>query len=769
MPRLAAIPFALLLAAGCTTGLKSKLCGAPGQPCCAEQLCDDGARCSPSAVCEACGAKDQACCPQDACQAGLTCQAHLCSEAITCPDPCTLGALRCTAMNGVEACQQGGVCPAWKSLVATCPTGTVCEGDDAGIANCADRCLTTCAPASMLCTVNGLTRCVQGAGEVCPSLQAAQDDPDAPACAGGAIAGTDVIWESPLPFRAPLISIQGELTGSYWLLDSYGNIVHDDLGSWLYELRAPTGGVPLAIASCGLGSRLYAVGQSGRAWKRNGVDQSWSIEATGTTSALRAAVCDSNLTVYAAGDSSKLFIRKSGVWSSVDTGIAGPYSGIGFLYSLGKAWLVGPAGKVTRCDGLDTGVISCHADNPPGVTADLLAAWGDENTGKVYVVGAGGKILERGAVWLDQSIAGVTTPFTTIHGLMSSGATPPIVVIGGVDGTVAMLQSSGRFQAFTPGAGAVGAVHAFDSTHLLVGTMDGLLLGASSNRPTTWLPRGGQGPITTRLTGITGTGQGRLFAVGELGARYRRENEAWVPDLSGVATTARLNDVTAPWAGELYAVGASGLVLARRFGTWNDDSPGLTTEPLWALAHDSSRLVAVGGAGTWLEKVGSTGAWTRLPQAALSGALFAVAVLTDARGAATEIAAGGTDCQVLSKKGATFTTAALPGCTSAITALTFTPSGELFVGDQDGFVYRRTAGGFQQEFLGLSGGESVLGLTWSGGAVWAFAPMGQLFRRTTGWQPWGERLTNQDLADGFNDPDLGLFLVGQGGLVWHKP
>ena len=109
--------------------------------------------------------------------------------------------------------------------------------------------------------------------------------------------------------------------------------------------------------------------------------------------------------------------------------------------------------------------------------------------------------------------------------------------------------------------------------------------GLFSSAP--FVARGGRKPVSAHLNAVTSVGQGRLFAVGDGGARVRRQNNTWSVDALGAATTASLHGIAARSPGELYAVGDQGTVLVRRWGTWVAEAQGLSTESLRAVVLDT--------------------------------------------------------------------------------------------------------------------------------------------------------------------------------------
>lgn len=764
--RRAASVLAVLLAA-CSGGLRTKLCGAVDQPCCTElPACDDGARCNAGGACEACGASGQGCCADNACGAGLTCTGAVCAEPLVCTTQCTLGTTRCSTSGGVDSCGADGTCPVWRAVVATCPTGTVCTGGD-----CVEQCPTACVPDTLQCTVQGLQRCVQPTGQPCPSLMAAADS-DPPSCMPGAPVGADLVWESPTPFRAPLAGIAGDLASSYWLLDGLGNIVHSGPAGWEYEVRGVPGKRALAIASCGLGSRLVAAGEGGTVYRRG--YGGWTEENVGAAVRLEAVVCDSNQTALATGGDGRLYRTGTPGWSSYPTGSSGPFHGLGYDFSTQQAFLVGNGGAVARCTGLGLASPSCAAD-PSGSTADLAAAWGDPFNGQVFAVGANGTVLRRGtnSAWAALDTGGATEALGAVSGYLEPSTNTTVAVAAGAGGAYLARPFGLSFYKNVVAAETLSGVMAIDKANVFLTSREGTLWYTNQVSPlptTPFTALGGQRPISATLTAATGLGLGKVFAVGEGGGRYRRVNGGWLPDTGGLAVAQALTGVAAVSAGEVYAVGLAGRLLVRRYGAWSDDAPGLTAADLQAVATDTQRAIAVGASGTWLEKA-RAGLWQPVAQPATTRGLFALALNRDATGAAVEAIAVGEDCTVVSKVGATFSLVPVAQCPAGTTlrAAAFTAAGELYLGGTQGVILKRTASGFVREYLDAVTQETVRGLTAQGSSVWAMTERGGLFRRTTAWAAFLPELTTADLLAGWNDKDEGLFVVGGQGLVWRKP
>ncbi|GMU62294.1 MAG: hypothetical protein AMXMBFR34_40570 [Myxococcaceae bacterium] len=790
----AAAGVVLLQACG---GLSSQLCGAVGEPCCEAQACNSGGRCGAANTCEACGGasqrcclagpacagqanclgdvclpcggKGQSCCEGDVCDGALTCTAGSCAEATSCTNPCDVGTSRC-ASGGIETCVAAGACPAWRTTVSQCPGGTSClvTGD---VADCVEACPGACTPDAVLCTVEGLKRCVVSGGG-CPSLVTEPDDPGRPQCVTGGVVGTELVWESPTPLNTPLAAVAGDLAGSYWVLDALGNVVHNALGSWEYEVRAAPGKRALALTSCNLGSRLVAGGEGGTIYRRG--FGSWTEENVGAAVTLSAVSCNSTST-YAAGSDGKLYLKGSGAWSSVSTGVLGPVNALGFLFSQQRMFLVGNGGQIVNCN-LAAMPVTCASESS-ATTANLLAAWGDTFTDTVYAAGTEGAFLERIAgSW--QPIVPMDGPVTAtlraVHGVYDSGNSRTNVVAVGDDGAYVARPVLSFFKNVVAPEPLTG-VMVIDADNVFVSSFAGKLWYSDQLSPPPAVPfttRGGARPTTKTLRGVASFGPGRLLAVGDDGTRLKRESGAWLPDAVGVPTTQALRAVAARSNAEAYAVGGAGTVLARRYGSWSDDAPGVTASALYAVALDAEKAWAVGDDGAWLEKTLAGGQWASLGQAASTQPLRGLAVRADAAGKAAEVVAVGGGCTVLSKVGPAVTVVPVAGCPpgTRLLAAAFTPAGELYVGGEGGVVFHRTTSGFQREYLAAGTLEAVNAFVTQGSTVWALCDSGELFRRTgSTWAAYAVDVTRDALAAGVSDAQEGVFFVGARGLVWRKP
>ncbi len=757
-------PLLLCLAASCG-GLTTKLCGAPGQPCCAMSTCDVGASCGSAQLCVACGGEGQPCCAAAACTEPLACVSGACVQGVTCAVQCTLGASRC-ASGGVETCRAAGVCPAWQQTVVVCPPGADCVASGE-TADCVERCPGACTPSTQLCTLDGLQACVESGA--CPTLAAQPDDVDVPACLTGAVVTSEFVWESPTPLGADLVDIAGELTSSYWVLDGLGNIVRYALGPWVYEVRATPGRRMRALASCGLGSRLYAVGEAGTVLRRVGGE--WTEESVGSTTALADVACDSNR-AYAVGANGQLYVRDGATWAGYPTGATSGLTGVAIMFSQEEVYLSGRAGLVVRCS-VGTLPPTCVPENT-GTAQDLTAIWGDTVSNTVFAVGEGGTFLQRGGSWSVIPFPGVTEHLTGVTGFYDAVNALTYSVAVSEAGRVivrrnATLQSlvqlpagTSLFNAWVPDVG----------TLVVTGNNGGLWYRGGVGSSSPFAARGGRKPVSADLLAVTSLGQGRLFAVGDKGARVRRQNGAWLTDELGASTTAALNGVAARSAGEVYAVGDRGTVMVRRWGTWGFEAIGLTAETLEAVALDATRVWALGHSSL-LEKDLLSGAWRVIPLPQGTPITQALALRKDAQGRAIELIIAGLGCSVLRYTPADgqFTPVAAPlSCQGVhdLRAAAFLSSGDLVVASSFGGVFRRVGDALTAEPVSGLDSLSFEGLVPDGASMWAVGEAGTVFRRVSStWVDALPDVTRVVLYAGVKDEE-GLFFVGSGGTVLRR-
>jgi hypothetical protein len=757
-------PLLLLLSVAGCGGLTTRLCGAPGQPCCTGAVCNEGALCSTAQLCEACGGEGQPCCAESACTGALACVSGACVQQVTCAVQCTLGASRC-ANGGVETCRPAGVCPGWQQTVLACPPGADCvaTGDTA---DCVERCPGACAPNTLVCTTQGLSACVESGA--CPTLLSQVDDLDAPQCLTGAVVDAEFAWESPTPLGTDLVDLAGELTSSYWVLDYQGNIVHYAQGAWAYEVRPTAGKHVTALASCGLGSRLYAVGENGTVLRRAAAE--WTEENVGSNTWLNDVVCDSSR-AYAAGSDGKLYVRDGSSWTGYPTGVSAPFSGLALMFSQQEVYLSGAAGLVVRCD-LSALPPTCAPENT-GTAASLHAIWGDTASNTVFAVGENGTLVQRGATWSVIPLPGVTEALSGVTGFFDSTNNQTYSVIVSSLGRVIVRRNAAlQSMSVLPGSWLTAAWVPNAGTVVAAGSHGGLWYRPGVESQTPFVARGGEKPVSKTLYAVATAGQGRLFAVGEAGTRMRRQNGAWLVDELGVTTTKRLTGVAVRNAGEVYAVGDEGTVLARRWGTWGADAVGLTTENLKGVAVDATRAWVL-GTTQLLEKDLALGTWRSIPFPAGTPTLEGLALKKDAQGRGVELAFPATQCHVVlydPNAGQWSSVTGPPNCvtTEDFLSVAYLSSGDLVAASQTRSFYRRNGSSFVPEYVPGQDPARIHALVADGSSMWAAGEFGALHRRvTTTWAEVQPGLTASTFYGAVKD-DEGVFFVGDDGMVLRR-
>ena len=688
-----------------------------------------------------------------------------CVTPLSCGTTCTLGAQRCSAANGLETCTASGVCPAWVTTVAACPSGSTCMATGAS-ADCVEACPGACTVDAQLCTNEGLRSCV--ASGACPSLMPLPDDTDVPICLTGGVVSAELVWESPTPLGQHLVDIGGELKSSYWVLDDLGNIIRYALGPWEYELRATPGKRMKKLASCGLGSFLYAAGENGTVFRRSG--GVWSEENVGSTTLLTDVACDSTR-AFASGADGRVYIRNGGSWAGYPTGVTQPFTAVTTLFSQQQVFLAGANGLVVKCEA--TNLPPTCTTETTNTTATLRGLYGDTFTDKVFAVGDQGTLLERvGGTWTRATLPGVTSALVGVTGLYDSSLNATTVIAVSTSGD-AVIRRNDTVQEIVQLPDTDGLTMPWvpdEDTLVFTGARGALFYRNGLFSLSPFVARGGRKPLTQSLNAVTSVGGGRLFAVGEGGARVRRQNGVWSVDALGVATTATLNAIAARNAGEVYAVGNDGTVLIRRFGTWVADAQGLTTEALHSVVLDSTRVWALGDTKLYEKKL-DTGAWRAiaLPQGARGTVL---ALRKDASGAATELVVAGAQCATWSVGLGDDSFTPGPACNARyeLTAAAFSSSGDLFVGTDEGTIFHRTGNTMTFENVMGTRIDPFLALIPDGSGLWAVGSGGALFRRVSmNWSEAAPDVTTADLRAGVKDEAEGLFVVGTGGVVLRRP
>jgi hypothetical protein len=761
MLRAPALLLCLLLCA-CGGGLKSKLCGDEGLPCCTGSVCNGSTICSQSQVCEACGAPGDACCAGSQCNDGASCQSNVCVAG--CVDPCSPGTSRCSGAGGIELCQSTGSCPTWATAVPLCPSGTQCLVQSSQ-ATCEQRCLVTCTPGTAVCTAEGLKNCVQGTTDPCPLLQPATEVTDLPTCMPGLAESSSLTWESPTPAERTWVAGAGDAPSRYFLVGADGTVVSWSPGAFTVEVPAQLPR-PTNIVTCGEVSWAVAVGDDGLVLSRK--SGGWVTEQVGTGT-LAAADCDFDQTAVA-GESGA-WLKRNGTWAQVDPGVVAKWSGVTLNTQRSELFLVGENGAASRCTGLGTGPLTCTPESV-GTTAALTDVWADRFTGDLWVTSRDGglyRCLGQTHFWERMNDVSQTEALLHVRGIHDDTTSMPRTYVAATGESGAVVWALGpTLTTTTLPSRTEHPVLALTPLLFLFPGLHGELWSSPFVESNATAPTevGGARPTTSDLSAVGSVGNGRVLAVGAAGTRLRRENGAWLNDANGLSVAEDLFGLAALSDGESYAVGASGRVLHRRFGAWSVEAQGLTDQKLAAATADTDFVYAVGNDGTWLERPRtSQGAWARV-DTGIHQDLVAVTVLADPQGHAQEVVAVSSGCTVLSKRAGAFTSTQATPCAS-LTSAVFTADGNLLVGGAEGSVLLRAGSGWAVDQQALHFAPAIAALIPGGATTWAVTEAGAVLKRTNGWNTLFDTPMDFGLHGGVVDSASTLWLVGDGGLIWR--
>lgn len=750
-------------------------CGADGQSCCDARQCGLGAECRDDNLCHDCGAEGQACCRDASCGGGLRCDNATCVRP--CGASCAPGELRCSATGGVDLCSYGGYpCTQWSPIIEKCPQDQACS---AGV--CGDLCPGACALNSGICTTEGLKVCVYDPETRCPVYQVAPPSSDLPSCLVGPC-DQSICWESPLPLGGTMRAMAGSPGGQLYLLDAPGNIARGSDQTWVYDRRTYQGSQRLsAIAHCGIESKLLGVGTSGAVFRR--VASEWAVENVGDASVnLHGVACHFGRFSLAVGDGGRIFVRDSnGAWRSVASPTTKTLRSVAIHFVREEAWAVGDLGTLVHCTDLEqrNGPTQCVLEGADVTTASLadVAVAGNQSDparAEVFAVGQNGTVLRRPVgtigIWELEAPGLLAQDLSTVDALDDGS-----VYIGGGFGEFASRIAAGmEFEVLRFSDQEIVGLFALDSTHLYALTSGAQVWfsatrGQSSSGPSVaWRQIGGRQPTTATLFDIDGLLSDDMYAVGEGGVVLHKTGDVWRPEAQGLAT-ANLRSVTVVSAQEVYAVGADGVILAKRDGVWSREGAGVTSHVLFGVFNDGLNVYAVGTGGTWLEKpVGSSGSlWHRVPQAATTANLYAVAGQRSATGpGSSEVWAVGADCTVLRKQNGSFATFNLPNCSGQeLFGLSMESDGEIYVVGPGGFVRHRQGGSWASAILEFANFNAVAS---SANTVVVVGEEGELHLFSgSAWQRLGFDLTWNSLQSVALTQDGRMFIVGSGGLIWH--
>jgi hypothetical protein len=121
---------------------------------------------------------------------------------------------------------------------------------------------------------------------------------------------------------------------------------------------------------------------------------------------------------------------------------------------------------------------------------------------------------------------------------------------------------------------------------------------------------GGYPPVRLVLSGISGSGPGDAWAVGENGVIARWNGREW--RLHPYRATAHLRDVWTVARDDVWAVGASGLVLHFDGTNWSTTASGVTVALRAVWSPGNGEVWAVGDESTVLHRAGPTAPFARV-------------------------------------------------------------------------------------------------------------------------------------------------------------
>jgi hypothetical protein len=710
-----------------------------------------------------CGAVGQACCGEGVCNGVGICDA----ETSVCVEPCascSAGETRCGDSGQLETCSLVGSCTVWAA--SSCPPRHEC---DPGAGLCTLSCDNACPLGSRLCTVGGLKECRVEGQDPCPSYVSVPDNSDPPACVTGACDGA-ICWESPVPQGGPWKAVNGWLHNQLLLLDDSGNILRFNTGQWSYEHRTRTESEVQALAPC-LVSYFLAVGDNGLVLRRDSA--SWEVQPFPTASSLRGVACDREFRAVATSATGEIFLRNgepAGTWTKLPSPTSEPLHAVALYYATGDAWAVGESGTIVRITRYDDAALATATLESSGVTQTLRSVASNEN-GEIFAVGDDGVMLRRyGFGWTPVN-EGLTTSSLYSVNIMVDGH----LFVGGENGAL-IHGFLNDYQLWSVSSQVITGVYSADQTHLYAVTLEGPVwfnaaLGFPGPAPEVqpfWREMGGAHPTRDTFNAVHGTSAQDVYAVGDLGQIFHRNGDVWIQEAKGL-TLADLNGVSAVSPSEVYAVGADGTILARRAQQWRVEAVGLTTVRLHAVWNDGQTVYAVGDEAVWLEKPvgGASSQWKLVQHSLPKNALRSLTGVVGA-GGEKEVWAVGSACTAVRKVGDDFALVPLDCQAQDLLTIVGTKSGDLYIGGTDDFVAHRQGGSWTREFLSNKA-FIAYGLVEDGSNIWALTHGGGLFVRTNTWRREAEYLTELALNAGYAPPEGGhLFVVGEGGLIWHR-
>jgi len=428
----------------------------------------------------------------------------------------------------------------------------------------------------------------------------------------------------------------------------------------------------------------------------------------GCTGGLYAVWGSDGRDVYAVGGDGMVAHWTGTAWNEVDTGFPG-----GDLYavwgsSASDVWTVGDGGRMLHYDG-----VGWTADGPEDFETPLYGVWGSAPN-DVWAVGDAGTILHYDGAWsTDTTVAGIT--FTAVWGtgandVWAAGAVPGPPPSNG-DAMASAVAGGGVLYHYDGSGWSEVTDPEFDLAFLTAGW--------SSGPQDVWVASGGDvlhwdGEAWTRhavgvglpLYGITGTGAGDVFAVGDLGTIAHTTGGEWasmaLPEPGSIYGLWGSSD------SDVWGVGEFLIMHRTAGGSW-------TTE----LAPDLAQLYAVWGASesdVWA--AGDLGAIVHYDGSAWSTVHGDSALTLNALwgASATDVWAAGSDGALLHWDGAAWSTSAAG--TDTHFGLWGSGPGDVFAVGDNGSIQHWDGGGWTAM---NSGTAQPLAAVWGSGPgdVWA--------------------------------------------------
>ena len=357
---------------------------------------------------------------------------------------------------------------------------------------------------------------------------------------------------------------------------------------WAWENPLPQGN-PLRSVWVAPDGPVFAVGDIGTILHGDG--SSWTRVSSGTTNNLNGVWGTSSRDVWAVGANGTVLHYDGTSWDLVETGVSEGLNDVWGIPSSGELYVVGGAD-----DG--TGVIlhwtGASWEDPPHRTPHVLLGVHGSSEDRVFVVGLSGLVLEwNGMRWSDVDLP--VEPTENLHDIWCGPRDDEAIIVGwdGENGFVLELNDTVWSRLVlrpspTPMLNDIWVGE--DGVAFIVGAQGAV----RRSRGDRWEPVVWEG--NRNLWGVSGDGDGHVYAVGAEGIILRREDEDdWRIMSSTSENLVQLRSVWGSSSEHVYAVGRWGVVLRRNGTSWErmvtpDTNHQLTD--LWGSTDDD--IYAVG-------------------------------------------------------------------------------------------------------------------------------------------------------------------------------